>query len=288
MYTIRNYQKGYEESQFKIGQDVARHWVWPYAYDLEDLLAIHAQPDFDPETRHYCFDGKEMVGYTFSVIKNAGMMAELDFPRMLPGHEPASYLLIEKAIETLIKRGVKRIEGIVSTMDPVAIELAKQAGFSIRDWGFKKYYSYEMAWGTLSVPGCIIGNINPQTDIDECAELAALWYKRPLAWCRSHLEEWYKLGVIAHVGIWEAGKLTAACMAARNQIRPSTAGIYYIHVQNEAQLKALLGAVVEQCVGCSTKNVIADLQGEHRQFESIYQELGFETVTEWGICEKEI
>lgn len=54
-YLIEDYQKGYEKEQARIGREVAKDWVWPYTYDLEDLIEIHAHPDFDPDTRHYCF-----------------------------------------------------------------------------------------------------------------------------------------------------------------------------------------------------------------------------------------
>jgi len=61
-YSVQDYQKGFEEDQVRIGREVARNWIWPYAYDLPDLLELHARPDFDPTTRHYCFLGTEMVG----------------------------------------------------------------------------------------------------------------------------------------------------------------------------------------------------------------------------------
>src|SRR5512140_3457410 len=102
-YIVRDYQKGFEQDQVGIGLEVAQNWIWPYAYHLEDLLKIHAQPDFDPDTRHYCFLGNEMVGYMFSIVtpreEGAFSTASLEFPRMLPGHEPAAELLIERAFE---------------------------------------------------------------------------------------------------------------------------------------------------------------------------------------------
>ena len=89
-YTIKDYQKGFEEDQVRIGLEVARKWIWPYAYNLPDLLKLHARPDFDPTTRHYCFLGGEMVGYMFSIITSsedgAAPTANLDFPRMMPGY----------------------------------------------------------------------------------------------------------------------------------------------------------------------------------------------------------
>lgn len=66
-YRINAYQEGFEPDQARIGFEVARSWIWPYAYDLADLRHLPAQPDSDPPTRHYCHLGDEMVGYMASV-----------------------------------------------------------------------------------------------------------------------------------------------------------------------------------------------------------------------------
>ena len=111
-YVIKEYQKGFEQDQARIGIEVARKWAWPYAYNLAGLERLHAQPGFDPETRQYCFYGDEMVGYMFSVITpgegGSAAIANLDFPRMLSGHEKAALQLMYKAIETLERKGVSR------------------------------------------------------------------------------------------------------------------------------------------------------------------------------------
>jgi hypothetical protein len=82
-------------------------------------LKVHSQPDFDPDTRHYCFLDNEMVGYMFSLVTplsdSALSTANLDFPRMMPGHEQAAVLLIERAFETLNEKGVSHVVGRVTT-----------------------------------------------------------------------------------------------------------------------------------------------------------------------------
>ena len=253
-------------------------------------MKIHAQPDFDPDTRHYCFLDDEMVGYMFSLVTPLGdsavSTANLDFPRMMPGHEQAAELLIERAFETLKKKGVSRVVGRVTTMCPGDIRLAEKTGFSISDWGYKVYYSYEMGWGRLNIPGDAAEEVDLEKDLDECAEIAAKWYKRPPEWCRSLLEEWHEAGIITHVGVREQGKMIAACMAAPNDVRPSTAAIYYIYAPDEHSLKPMLAKVVNKCVDYGVHNVIADLVNEHRRYEPVYQELGFKKVAEWARCEK--
>lgn len=65
---IRDYREEYLEDQARIGIEVSKNWVWPFAHTLKDLKEIHSQPDFDSETRHYCFKDDEMVGYIWSNI----------------------------------------------------------------------------------------------------------------------------------------------------------------------------------------------------------------------------
>ena len=291
-YEIKNYQKGFEQDQVRIGLEVARNWIWPYAYRLDELLKVHAQPNFDPDTRHYCFLGDEMVGYMFSLVTPLGddaiSTATLDFPRMMPGHEQAAELLIERAFETLGKKGVSRVVGRVTTMCPDDVRLAEKMGFSISDWGYKVYYSYEMGWGKLNIPEDAVEEVNPEKDLDECAEIASKWYKRSTPWCRSLLAEWHEAGIITHLGVWKDGKMIAACMAAPNDVRPSTAAIFYIHSPDEYSLKPMLAKVVNKCIDYGVHNIIADLINDHRQYEPAYQDLGFKKVAEWARCAKNL
>jgi hypothetical protein len=173
-------------------------------------------------------------------------------------------------------------------MYPSDIRLAEKVGFSINDWGYKVYYSYEMGWGKLNIPTDIAEEVDPKKGLNECAEIAAKWYKRPSEWCRSHLEEWHEAGIITHVGVREQGRMTAACMAAPNDVRPSTAAIFYIYAPDEYSLKPMLEKVVNKCVDYGVHNVIADLINEHRQYEPVYQKLGFKKVAEWARCEKDL
>jgi hypothetical protein len=289
-YVIKDYQKGFEQDQARIGLEVARNWIWPYAYDLNDLLKVHAQPDFDPDTRHYCFMGDEMVGYMFSLVTPSGdsdvSKADLDFPRMMPGHEQAAELLIERAFETLKKKGVSRVVGRVTTMCPGDIRLAEKTGFSIKDWGYKVYYSYEMGWGNLNIPSDAAEELDPEKDLDKCAKIAARWYEQPPEWCLFRLQEWHEAGIITHLGAREHGKITAACLVAPNTVRPSTAAMYYIYTPDEHYLKPILAKVVGKCIDFGTHNVIVDLINEHRQYEPVYQDLGFKKTAEWARCEK--
>jgi hypothetical protein len=291
-YLIRDYQKGYEPDQVRIGLEVARHWIWPYAYHLDGLLKVHSQPDFDPSTRHYCFLGDEMVGYMFSIIHPCQVgevpTATLDFPRMLPGHESVAELLVAKAMDTLRKKGVYLVTGRVTTMVPGDIHLARKMGFTLRDWGYKIYYSYEMKWGRLNLPDDMAEDVDPLSDLQEAAMIATLWYDRPPEWCFALLQEWHEEGLIAHLCVREQGKMVASCLAAPNDVRRSTAAIFYIYSPVEYSLKPMLVKVVNHCVEYGVQNLIVDLINDHRQYESVYQELGFKKVADWAKVEKNL
>lgn len=230
-----------------------------------------------------------MVGFCLAQIKPSadGKSSEalLDFPRMLPGHEGAARLLAEKAIETLENKAVSRVYGRVTTMIPADIRLAEDLGFTLTGWGYKVYYAYEMACGKLPGSTDAAQEINPEVELDECAGLAARWYSRSPEWCLANLKEWHAAGIITHLGMRQGGKLVAACLAASNEICPSTAAIYYIYTPAEACLPAMLARAVNACVDYGTHNLIADLVNEHRQYENTYETLGFKKVADWARCE---
>jgi hypothetical protein len=289
-YVVTEYQPGVEAAQARIGHEVARNWIWPYAYDEEDLLEIHTRPDFDPDTRHYGFLGDGMVGYMFSNISPSKdgktLEAWIDFPRVLPGHEQIAERLVGRALRMLKAKGVARVEGRVTTMCPGDIALAEKMGFAIRDWGYKVYYSYEMSQGKLDQLDGSAREINLQKDLDNCAHLATRWYQQPPDWCRARLIMHHQLEIITHAGIWDGSDLIASCLTAPNLIRPSTAANFYIYTPDEHALKLLLVNAVNKCVDHGVNNLIADLIDNHHWFETVYQELGFKKVAKWVRCEK--
>ena len=291
-YIIRPYQPGFDAHQAQIGINVALNWVWPFAYDQDDLLKIQSQPDFDPETHLYCFLGDEMVGYLslspITIPDTRLSTVRLDFPRMKPGHEQAAPLLIENTLERINKKGIHRVLGRVSTMNPNEIIWAEQAGFKIYDWGYKVYYQYNLSQGKLTPPQDMVENIHPDRDLQEVAKLASLWYKQPVDWCLRQLEDWHQYGIITHNGIRSLGRWVAACLTARNVLRHETAANYYIYTPDEESLSYLLTSAINQCCDQGIFDLVADLINEHRLFEPVYLKLGFKKVAEWARCELDL
>jgi hypothetical protein len=204
---------------------------------------------------------------------------------MVPGHEAAAELLVMKALDVLKRKGVNRINGRVTTMCPSDIELAETCGFTLSDWGYKMYYSYETCWGHLNFPGDLAEDINPMTDIAPISELAAHWFKQTPEWCRNLLTTWHEEGILAHVGVRRKDKWISAGLAAVNEIRPSTAALYYIYSPAEDSLTPILVKVIQTCIDNGLINLIVDLVNEHLEYEPVYRKSGFIKVADWARCE---
>ena len=291
-YKIYTYQPGFDAEQAQIGIQVALEWTWPFAYDLDDLLKIHSQPEFDPETHLYCFLENEMVGYLtltpLSTTETEGAILSINFPRMKSGIKTVAPLLMEKALEFARKKGFRKVVGRVSSMNPIEIHWVEQAGFKLYDWGHKVYYQYELAHGKINLTNDLVEPINPECDLEEIAELASHWYKQPPNWCLQKLQDWHQYGVIAHTGIRSNGKWVASCLTARNVLRHETAANYYIYTPDKESLSLLLSTTISHCYDQTINDLIADLINEHREFEPVYQKLGFRKVADWAKCELDL
>ncbi|MBN1859498.1 hypothetical protein JW848_09885 [Candidatus Bipolaricaulota bacterium] len=289
-YAICTYHPRFDASHVAIGIEASRPWIWPYAHDAESLGELHAAPGFDPELWLYALHEDEAIGFVGATIapvpNHESATATLFFPRVLPGHDKASELLLMELLRVLDRKAITHVTGRVTTMCPQEIRLAEDAGFSLRDRGYKLYYSYGMKQGPLIGSAPSATEIDPKRDMEACSALATRWYKRSVEWCRGHLQARHAAGIIAHLGVRRNDKLIASCLAASNEIRPSTAAIYYIYAPDEPSLRALVTTAANACADAGVDNLIADLIHEHRTFEPVYQDLGFVKVAEWARCEK--
>jgi hypothetical protein len=294
-YSIKSYEQGFDEEQARIGFEVANSWLWPLAHDEQDLKRIHTQPNFEPETSWYCFDGNKMVGFITMSLPSPestnNPKAVLFIPRCLPGYEETADPLIEQSLEVLRQNGVRKVEIQVSTMFKNTAALLEGWGFAPsqdRGWGYKMYYSYTMLQGELGVNTENVYEVNTSEEHDESADLATNWYKMPKDWCKSLLDEWHATGeVISHSFIRYNDKMVATCMAAPNNVRKDTAAMYFVYVKEGEYIPPLLSRVVHSCIQKGCKTLIVDLINEHRSYEDVYRSLGFAKSADWAVYQKE-
>jgi len=289
-YAVCAYTPRFDADHMRIGAEAAREWIWPYAHDAESLERLHSLPSFDPDLWLYAILDDEVVGFVGAMLDSPSpdkpSTATIFFPRTMPSHGRASELLLQEILDMLARRGVARVTGRVTTMCPEEISLAGTAGFALQDWGYKLYYSYEAKRGHFPVSEASAGRVDLDRDLEACAELSSRWYKQSTKWCLEHLRARHDQGIIGHFCVRRDGEVIASCLTAPNEIRPTTAALYYIYAPDEMSLKALVSTAANACIEQGASNLVADLIHEHRAFEPVYQSLGFTKVAEWARCSK--
>lgn len=243
-YELKNFQKGFEEEQAKVGIKVASKWIFAHQTPAERLKEVYSQPDFDPETRHYCFKGKKMVGFLTTRVleeeEDKPKKASLVFPSILPGHEEATELLYEKAIETLKNKGVEVVETYASALCGNQVDLANK-------YGFKYVKDSENLLFTLKV-----SNIDENEDIskirkfDKEKDLEA-WIKLVKKYDEADDERIKRIveelgeeeNSIAHLVIEENEKIVGTTLVWRNPINTSSANLAHTYFTDTKYLKQL-------------------------------------------------
>ncbi|MFW9852033.1 MAG: hypothetical protein ACFFDS_03770 [Candidatus Thorarchaeota archaeon] len=253
-YELKNFQKGFEEDQAKVGVKVASKWIFAHQTPTERLKEVYSQPDFDPETRHYCFKGKEMVGFLTTRVleeeEGKPKKASLVFPSVLPGHEEATDLLYEKAIETLKNKGVEVVETYASALCGNQVDLANK-------YGFKYVKDVDNLLFTLKVSNIDekedtskIRKFDKEKDLEAWIELVKKYDEADDERIKRIVEE---LGEeensIAHLVIEEDGKIVGTTLVWRNPINTSSANLahtYFTDVKYLRQLTAKAAKIAKK------------------------------------------
>jgi len=296
-YTVRGYQPGDEVLEIELDQRIVRDWVWPIGYDLDGLSKLIARPDFDPNLHLYAFQQDKMVGFTRpwgGPIKDVdgSSVAFVLFPKVLPNHQGARDLLLERAIQAQGRKGVHKLWMWGCTMWPGSFEWLQEHGFRLHpDYprGYKIYMTYDLGQGPLDVATDWVEPVDLDRDLDEVAHLASIWYRQSPESCRARLVEMEaKWPLVAHLAVREGDALTAACILAPNYLHQSLVAAYYISAHSPRALRQLISKAVDVCREKGAATLLVDLIATHRQFEPTYLDLGFEQKAEFAVYEKEI
>ena len=293
-YQIRSYRSGDEIEQVEIDRQVVSNWLWPFGYTLDGMQRAIEHPDFDPNTRLYCFEHGDMVGHTFAEVhepdEDGKRRASLWYPRVLPGHEAAIELLLENALERLRVRKVDIAETRASTMWPGSFELMTSLGYREtvdRPRGYKVYATYDLTKGQLPWSTAQVTPFDVDRDLDEAARLAAIWYRRPVDACRAYLKELHQdPDTIAQLVLRRGDQVVAACAVAANYLRrDDLAALFYVYAQDVHALRPLIAGAIERSTEAGFETLLVDLIYAHRHFEPAYLDMGFTQAAEWGLYE---
>jgi len=243
-YELKSYQKGFEEDQARVGEEVARSWIFAHQTPADRLKEVYSQPDFDPETRHYCFKGKEMVGFLTTRIleeeEGKPKKASLVFPSVLLEHEEATDLLYEKAVETLKNKGVEVIETYVSALCGNHVDLANKYGFKYVKDVDNLLYTLKVSNINEKENTSKIRKFDKEKDLEAWIELVKKYDEADDERIKRLVEELDDdENNLAHLVIEEDGEIVGTTLVWRNPIKHSAANLAHTYFSDPKYLKQL-------------------------------------------------
>ncbi|MFX0064020.1 MAG: hypothetical protein ACFFC7_17760 [Candidatus Hermodarchaeota archaeon] len=113
MVEFKIYDESRLKEHIKLVLEVTKDWDWkPWYPDEDQLMATYSREGFTPDTRHYAYDGEELVGFISSGVDDViegVQFGSFHIPFIKKGYEHLEDELFSKTINTLKERGVEAI-----------------------------------------------------------------------------------------------------------------------------------------------------------------------------------
>jgi L-amino acid N-acyltransferase YncA len=297
-YNIKDYQEEVIEDQERVGREVTKNWKSFEQSGADRLRQAYSAPDFDPETRLYCFEDGALVGFlTSSVIREGEKprKANLEFPLVLPGHEEAESLLIERAFDILRKKGVEIVRTRVSEAWGKTFDMAKR-------WGYTFVENQAVAY-TADLTGVVIPEspeldtavaYDHEKDYEQMVDIFVREYGMTPEQARANFDALENAGdlVISHVVIRKNGQIAGRALALRYENDPSHGHTGTLFVTDENLRPLLLSRLVKDCKTKGIETLDATIFGEMLKnkdaISSVYESLGFVHLATVSYYEKKI
>ena len=99
------YKEEYVEKQVTLGRLVTRFWQYYYQSDVEYILKVYAQKDFDPSLKFYIFEGQTLKGFITGKRNNN----IIDISPPISDYKEIAESLFDYMIKTLDARNIEEI-----------------------------------------------------------------------------------------------------------------------------------------------------------------------------------
>lgn len=137
MIEFKTYEESRLRDQVNLAIEVMKDWKWISWYPNEkQLKESYSRESFTPDTRHYVYDGKNLVGFLSSAVEDeveGVQYGSFHIPFIKKGYEHIEDELFEKTIETLKSKGVQAIRtDIMSGWGPMP-RMLKKLGFEEKE-----------------------------------------------------------------------------------------------------------------------------------------------------------
>ncbi|MGC1120400.1 MAG: hypothetical protein WBA22_04835 [Candidatus Methanofastidiosia archaeon] len=297
-YTIKSYQEEVVEDQEKVGREVTKNWKSFEQSNADRLRQVYSAPDFDSETRFYCFKKDKLVGFLTSNVIREGekpRKANLEFPLVLPGHEEAESLLVEKALDILREKGVEIVRTRVSKAWGKTFDMAKKWGYTFAE-GQAVAYSADLAGVPVpESPGLDnVVDYDHKKDCEQMVDIFVRHYGMTPEQAQANFDALANAGdqVISHVVIRKNGQITGRAMALRYENDPNHGHTGALFVIDEKQRPLLLARILKDCKAKGVETLDAAIFGDMLKnkdaISSMYESLGFVQIATISYYEKKI
>jgi hypothetical protein len=290
-YIIKTYQEEFIEDQVRIGTESTKNWLLFGQTPVDRLKEAYSQPDFDPETRLYCFKGEEMVGFLTSRIvpeqEDGKTIGTVSPPLVLEGHEEAFDLLLSKGVETLKKKGANILRFFANDTWGLSTKVPEKHGFE-----FKNHTAYLVSQkmsdiSTIDVEEEVL-LYDKERDLDELVEI----FVNELGMTKEQAIQNFEVidtaeNILGHFIIRKDDKIAARTYA---QIDPeqNVAYVGYIYATEDKYRQELVSKIVNECKEKEVAELKSFLFGGMMEKLDDYKAMGFEQESKSSMYEKEL
>ncbi len=290
-YIIKTYQEEFIEDQVKIGTEVSKNWQLFGQTPVDRLKEAYSQPDFDPETRLYCFKGDEMIGFlTTRVIpeqEEGKTIATISPPMVLEGHEEAFSLLLSEGTKTLKNKGAEILRFFANDTWGESAVVPQKHGFEFkRDTGY--LVSQKMSdISTIEVKEEVL-LYDKERDLDELVEI----FVKELGMTEEQAVQNFEVidtseNILGHFVIRKDNKIVARTFA---QVNPEQNEAYvgYIYASEDKFRQELVSKIVNECKEKEVAELKSFLFGGMMEKLEDYKSMGFKQEGKSSMYEKNL
>ena len=291
-YTIKNFQEEFLEEQEKVGIEATKDWSGFGQTPAATLKQIYSGENFDPETKFYAFDGDKLVGFLTSTIlpeQDGIKKANLEFPIVLAEHEECAELLFNSAIETLKKKGVKKVQTRVGDVYKGTQEKADAWGYNFSQ---DLYIFMEAKVEDISVDESDIEvlEFDSSRDLEQMIEIFVNKFGATKEYAQSNFERITKdkESFPVHLVIRKDDKIVGRALAYLFPRDPKEFNLGNFYFEDEKYFVPLLSQTLSRIKEHDAEMVSQYLYGSSLSLEEQYKSFGFSRAGKIDYYEKEI
>lgn len=292
-YEIKTYQEEFLEAQEEVGKEATKEWQAFGQSSKERLKELYSQESFDPETKFYAFEGDKLVGFLTSTIvpesEDSVKTARLEFPITLAEHKESAELLFNTAVETLKKKGIKKLQTRVGDVYKGTVEKSEK-------WGYK--YSQDL----YKLMVADVSDLSPKESDIEVQEFDVERDLEPMIQIfvgKLGQTEEYSRGNFAritkdkdnfpiHLVIRDKDQIVGRALAYKNPNKPEELNFGSMYLEDEKYFEPLMSKSISMMQSLGVKKTSLFLFGPTLSMEELYSSFGFSRAGKIDMHEKEI